>query len=47
MYHLNLTRSRQGQYESTVRPPHSETVDLTEEDNADAFAHYYDAETGK
>lgn len=47
MYHLNLIRSRQGQSGGTARPPDSETVDLTEVDNAAAFAHYYDAETGK
>lgn len=47
MYHLNVTRCRQGQYGGTLRPPDCETVDLTGEDSADLFPHLYDAETGK
>lgn len=47
MYHLNLTWCRQGQYGGTLRPPDSETVNLTGEDSTDLFPHLYDAETGK
>lgn len=47
MYRLNLTRCRQGQYGGTLRPPDSETVELTREDSTDLFPHLCDAETGK